>query len=389
MDLYKNALELHEKNKGKLGVYSKVQVKNREDLSLAYSPGVAEPCKEIVKDRDNIYKYTSRGNMVAVITDGTAVLGLGDIGPYAAMPVMEGKCILLKEFAGVDAIPICLDTKDTEEIIRTVKLLGPSFGGVNLEDISAPRCIEIETRLKAEMDIPVFHDDQHGTAIVVTAGLINSLKLVGKKVENITVVINGIGAAGSSIVKMIHKLGVKNILAVDRFGIINEGMAENNFLHEEIAKITNPNGIKGDLAEALKGADVFIGVSAPNLVSEDMVKSMAKDSIVFAMANPTPEIMPDLAKKAGARVAGSGRSDFPNQINNVLAFPGIFRGALDCKAKEINEEMKMATAIAIASIVSDEELHEDYVVPDAFDERVVEVVAKAVSDTAIKMGITR
>ena len=389
MDLYKKALELHEKNKGKLGVYSKVQVKNREDLSLAYSPGVAEPCKEIVKDRDNIYKYTSRGNMVAVITDGTAVLGLGDIGPYAAMPVMEGKCILLKEFAGVDAIPICLDTKDTEEIIRTVKLLGPSFGGVNLEDISAPRCIEIETRLKAEMDIPVFHDDQHGTAIVVTAGLINSLKLVGKKVENISVVINGIGAAGSSIVKMIHKLGVKNILAVDRFGIINEGMAENNFLHEEIAKITNPNGIKGDLAEALKGADVFIGVSAPNLVSEDMVKSMAKDSIVFAMANPTPEIMPDLAKKAGARVTGSGRSDFPNQINNVLAFPGIFRGALDCKAKEINEEMKMATAIAIASIVSDEELHEDYVVPDAFDERVVEVVAKAVSETAIKMGITR
>ena len=383
MDLYKKSLELHEKNKGKLGVYSKVQVKNREDLSLAYSPGVAEPCKEIVKDRDNIYKYTSRGNMVAVITDGTAVLGLGDIGPYAAMPVMEGKCILLKEFAGVDAIPICLDTKDTEEIIRTVKLLGPSFGGVNLEDISAPRCIEIETRLKAEMDIPVFHDDQHGTAIVVTAGLINSLKLVGKKVENITVVINGIGAAGSSIVKMIHKLGV------DRFGIINEGMAENNFLHEEIAKITNPNGIKGDLAEALKGADVFIGVSAPNLVSEDMVKSMAKDSIVFAMANPTPEIMPDLAKKAGARVTGSGRSDFPNQINNVLAFPGIFRGALDCKAKEINEEMKMATAIAIASIVSDEELHEDYVVPDAFDERVVEVVAKAVSETAIKMGITR
>lgn len=389
MDLYKKALELHEKNKGKLGVYSKVQVKNREDLSLAYSPGVAEPCKEIVKDRDNIYKYTSRGNMVAVISDGTAVLGLGDIGPYAAMPVMEGKCILLKEFAGVDAIPICLDTKDTEEIIRTVKLLGPSFGGLNLEDISAPRCIEIETRLKAEMDIPVFHDDQHGTAIVVTAGLINSLKLVGKKVENISVVINGIGAAGSSIVKMIHKLGVKNILAVDRFGIINEGMAENNFLHEEIAKITNPNGLKGDLAEALKGADVFIGVSAPNLVSEDMVKSMAKDSIVFAMANPTPEIMPDLAKKAGARVTGSGRSDFPNQINNVLAFPGIFRGALDCKAKEINEEMKMATAIAIASVVSDEELHEDYVVPDAFDERVVEVVAKAVSETAIKMGITR
>lgn len=389
MDLYKKALELHEKNRGKLGVYSKVQVKNREDLSLAYSPGVAEPCKEIVKNRENIYKYTSRGNMVAVISDGTAVLGLGDIGPYAAMPVMEGKCILLKEFAGVDAVPICLDTKDTEEIIKTVKLLGPSFGGINLEDISAPRCIEIETRLKAEMDIPVFHDDQHGTAIVVTAGLINSLKLVGKKAENITVVINGIGAAGSSIVKMIHKLGVKNILAVDKFGIICEGMKENNFLHEEISKITNPNGIKGNLADALKNADVFIGVSAPNLVSEEMVKSMGKDAIIFAMANPTPEIMPDLAKKAGARIAGSGRSDFPNQINNVLAFPGIFRGALDSRAKEINEEMKMATAIAIAGIVSDSELHEDYVVPDAFDERVVKAVAKAVSDTAVKMGITR
>ena len=389
MDLYKKALELHEKNKGKLGVYSKVQVKNREDLSLAYSPGVAEPCKEIVKDRDNIYKYTSRGNMVAVITDGTAVLGLGDIGPYAAMPVMEGKCILLKEFAGVDAIPICLDTKDTEEIIRTVKLLGPSFGGVNLEDISAPRCIEIETRLKAEMGIPVFHDDQHGTAIVVTAGLINSLKLVGKKVENITVVINGIGAAGSSIVKMIHKLGVKNILAVDRFGIINEGMVENNFLHEEIAKITNPNKVTGNLEKALENADVFIGVSAPNIVTENMIKSMNKDSIVFAMANPTPEIMPDIAKKAGARIVGSGRSDFPNQINNVLAFPGIFRGALDSMATEINEEMKMATAMAIASIIKEDELTEEYVVPDAFDKRVVPAVAKAVADIAKKMGIVR
>lgn len=389
MDLYKRALELHEKNRGKLGIYSKVEVKNREDLSLAYSPGVAEPCKEIFKDRNNIYKYTSRGNMVAVITDGTAVLGLGDIGPYAALPVMEGKSILLKEFAGVDSFPICLDTKDTEEIIKTVKLLAPSFGAINLEDISAPRCIEIETRLKAEMDIPVFHDDQHGTAIVVTAGLINSLKLVGKKAENIKVVVNGCGAAGSSIIKMVKKLGVKNILAVDRFGILHEGKAENNFLHEELAKITNPDGVKGNLAEALIGADVFIGVSAPNIVTEVMIKSMAKDGIVFAMANPTPEIMPDLAKAAGARITGSGRSDFPNQINNVLAFPGIFRGALDCGAKEINEEMKMATAIAIASIVSDEELRDDYVIPDAFDKRVVEVVAKAVSDTAIRMGITR
>lgn len=389
MDLYKRALELHEKNKGKLGTYSKVEVKNREDLSLAYSPGVAEPCKEIVKDRNNSYKYTSRGNMVAVITDGTAVLGLGDIGPYAAMPVMEGKSILLKEFAGVDSFPICLDTKDTEEIIKTVKILAPSFGAINLEDISAPRCIEIETRLKAELDIPVFHDDQHGTAIVVTAGLINSLKLVGKKVENIKVVINGCGAAGSSIIKMMIKLGVTNILAVDRFGILYEGKKENNFLHEELAKITNSEKTTGNLADALVGADVFIGVSAPNIVTKEMVKSMAKDSIVFAMANPTPEIMPDLAKEAGARITGSGRSDFPNQINNVLAFPGIFRGALDSGAKEINEEMKMATAIAIASIVSEVELKEDYVIPDAFDKRVVEVVAKAVSETAIRMGITR
>lgn len=389
MDVYKKALELHEKYKGKLGVYSKVPVTNREELSLAYSPGVAEPCKEIVKDRNNIYKYTSRGNMVAVITDGTAVLGLGDIGPYAALPVMEGKSILLKEFAGVDSFPICLDTKDTEEIIKTVKLLAPSVGGINLEDISAPRCIEIETRLKAELDIPVFHDDQHGTAIVVTAGLINSLKLVGKKAENITVVVNGVGAAGSSIVKMVHKLGVKNILAVDRFGIIHKGKKENNFLHEEIAEITNPNGKEGNLSDALIGADVFLGVSAPNIVTEDMIKSMNKDAIVFAMANPTPEIMPDIAKKAGAKVVGSGRSDFPNQINNVLAFPGIFRGALDSGAREINEEMKMATAIAIASIVDEKELSEDYVVPDAFDKRVVEVVAKAVSETAQKMGITR
>ncbi len=389
MDVYKRALELHEKTQGKLGVVSKVEVKNKEDLSLAYSPGVAEPCREILKDKKNVYKYTSKGNMVAVITDGTAVLGLGDIGPEAALPVMEGKSILLKEFAGVDSIPICLDTKDTEEIIRTCKLLAPTFGGINLEDISAPRCIEIETRLKAELDIPVFHDDQHGTAIVVTAGLINSLKLIGKEAKDIKVVVNGVGAAGSSIIKMVKNLGVENIVACDRFGAIYEGKKENNIVHEEIAKITNPNGEKGDLREAIKGADVFLGVSAANLVDEDMVKSMAKDPIIFAMANPTPEIMPDLAIKAGARIAGSGRSDFPNQINNVLAFPGIFRGALDSGATEINEEMKLASAKAIASVIADEELREDYIVPDAFDKRVVEVVAKAVADTAIKMGVIR
>lgn len=389
MDLYKKALELHEENKGKLEIKSKVRVENRDDLSLAYSPGVAEPCKEIHKNREMIYKYTSKGNMVAVITDGSAVLGLGNIGPYAALPVMEGKSILLKEFAGVDSFPLCLDTQDVEKFIETVKLLAPTFGGINLEDISAPRCIEIETRLKRELDIPVFHDDQHGTAIVVSAGLINGLKLVGKKVEEITVVVNGIGAAGSSIVKMMKLLGVNNILAVDRQGIIIENSKENNFLHEEIAKITNPNKITGNLEKALENADVFIGVSAPNIVTENMIKSMNKNSIVFAMANPTPEIMPDIAKKAGARIVGSGRSDFPNQINNVLAFPGIFRGALDSMATEINEEMKMATAIAIANIIKEDELTEEYVVPDAFDKRVVPAVAKAVGNIAKKMGIVR
>jgi malate dehydrogenase (oxaloacetate-decarboxylating) len=302
---------------------------------------------------------------------------------------MEGKSILLKEFAGVDSIPICLDTKDTEEIIRTCKLLAPTFGGINLEDISSPRCIEIETRLKKELDIPVFHDDQHGTAIVVTAGLINSLKLIGKKAEEIKVVVNGIGAAGSSIVKMMKNLGVQNILACDRFGIIHEGKEENNIVHDEIAKITNRNQEKGSLADAMKNADVFLGVSAPNIVSEDMIKSMAKDAIVFAMANPTPEIMPDMAIKAGARIAGSGRSDFPNQINNVLAFPGIFRGALDSMATEINEEMKVASAMAIASVLKEEELRENYIIPDAFDPRVVEAVAKAVADIAVKMGVVK
>lgn len=384
MNIYEEALKMHEENKGKIEIVSKVRVRNKEELSLAYSPGVAEPCREIVKDRENIYKYTAKGNLVAVITDGTAVLGLGDIGPEAALPVMEGKSILLKEFAGVDSFPICLDTKDVDEIVKTVKLIAPGLGGINLEDISAPRCIEIEKRLKEELDIPVFHDDQHGTAIVVVAGLINALKLVNKKPEDIKVVINGVGAAGSAILKMVKNLGVSNIVACDRFGALYVGKPENSEMHEELAKITNPNNEKGDLAESLKGADVFLGVSAAGIVSQDMVRSMNKDAIIFAMANPTPEIMPDLALEAGARIAGSGRSDFPNQINNVLAFPGIFRGALDSRAKEITEEMKLAAAHAIANVLTEDELKDDYIIPDAFDKRVVENVAKAITDCVKK-----
>jgi malate dehydrogenase (oxaloacetate-decarboxylating) len=389
LDIYERALKLHEENKGKIEIKSKVKVENKEDLSLAYSPGVAEPCRKIAENREDIYKYTSKGNLVAVITDGTAVLGLGDIGPYAALPVMEGKSILFKEFAGVDSFPICLDTKDVDKIVETVKLIAPGIGGVNLEDISAPRCIEIEKRLKEQLDIPVFHDDQHGTAIVVVAGLINSLKLVGKKPEDVVVVINGIGAAGSSIVKMVKNFGVKDILACDRHGILYKGNLENSDLHEEIAGITNKNSKKGNLSDALVGADVFLGVSAPGIVSEEMVKSMNKDAIIFAMANPTPEIMPDLAIKAGARVAGCGRSDFPNQINNVLAFPGIFRGALDAKATDITEEMKLEAAYAIASVISEEELRDDYIIPDAFDSRVVQVVSDAVKRKAIETGKVR
>ncbi|AYZ73753.1 NADP-dependent malic enzyme [Fusobacterium necrophorum] len=391
-NVYEESLKLHEANRGKLSVTSKVSVKNREDLSLAYSPGVAEPCRKIQEKKEEVYRYTSRGNMVAVVTDGTAVLGLGDIGPEAALPVMEGKAVLFKEFGGVDAFPICLDTKDTEEIIATVKRIAPGFGGINLEDISAPRCVEIETRLKEELDIPVFHDDQHGTAIVVVAGLINALKLVHKKVEEIKVVINGIGAAGSSIAKLILQLGVpgKNMLLVGIDGILNRNTSEDyNQLHKELAFRTNDACQTGNLKDALQEADVFIGVSVGGIVSPEMIKTMNRDVIVFAMANPTPEIMPEEAKKAGARIVGSGRSDYPNQINNVLVFPGLFKGALRAKSKKITEEMKMAAAVGLAKLISEEELKEDYIIPGAFDPRVAETVAKEVEKVAKEQGICR
>lgn len=389
-DVYERSLELHEKNKGKLSVVSKVKVGNREDLSLAYSPGVAEPCRKIASNKEDVYKYTAKGNLVAVVTDGTAVLGLGDIGPEAALPVMEGKCVLFKEFGDVDAIPICLDTKDTEEIIRTVKLIAPGLGGINLEDISAPRCIEIETRLKQELDIPVFHDDQHGTAIVVAAGLINALKVVNKKIEDIKVVVNGAGAAGSSIIKLVKKLGAKEIIAIDRVGILRRSDKDKyDFSKKELAEITNSKDIAGGLADAIVGADVFIGVSAPNVLSKDMVRSMNKDAIVFAMANPTPEIMPEEALEAGAAIIGTGRSDYPNQINNVLVFPGLFKGALRAKSKKITEEMKIAAAEGLASLIKDEELRKDYIIPDPFDKRVAEAVAIAVEKIAKEQGICR
>ena len=389
-DVYEKSLELHEKSKGKLSVVSKVKVGNREDLSLAYSPGVAEPCRKIASNKEDVYRYTSKGNLVAVVTDGTAVLGLGDIGPEAALPVMEGKCVLFKEFGDVDAIPICLDTKDTEEIIRTVKLIAPGLGGINLEDISAPRCIEIETRLKEELDIPVFHDDQHGTAIVVAAGLINALKVVNKKIEDIKVVVNGAGAAGSSIIKLIKKLGAKEIIAVDRAGILRRSDKDSyDFSKKELAEITNSQDIAGGLAEAIVGADVFIGVSAPNVLSKDMVKTMNRDAIVFAMANPTPEIMPEDALEAGAAIVGTGRSDYPNQINNVLVFPGLFKGALRAKSKKITEEMKIAAAEGLASLIKPEELRKDYIIPDPFDKRVAEAVATAVEKLAKEQGICR
>lgn len=389
-DVYERSLELHEKNKGKLSVVSKVKVGNREDLSLAYSPGVAEPCRKIASNKEDVYKYTAKGNLVAVVTDGTAVLGLGDIGPEAALPVMEGKCVLFKEFGDVDAIPICLDTKDTEEIIRTVKLIAPGLGGINLEDISAPRCIEIETRLKQELDIPVFHDDQHGTAIVVAAGLINALKVVNKKIEDIKVVVNGAGAAGSSIIKLVKKLGAKEIIAIDRIGILRRSDKDKyDFSKKELAEITNSKDIAGGLVDAIVGADVFIGVSAPNVLSKDMVRSMNKDAIVFAMANPTPEIMPEEALEAGAAIVGTGRSDYPNQINNVLVFPGLFKGALRAKSKKITEEMKIAAAEGLASLIKDEELRKDYIIPDPFDKRVAEAVATAVEKIAKEQGICR
>ena len=390
MSVFDESLKLHEKNKGKIEVISKVKVENKKDLSLAYSPGVAEPCKRIAENKENVYKYTSKGNMIAVVTDGSAVLGLGNIGPEAALPVMEGKAILFKEFAGVDAFPICLDTQDTEEIIRTVKLLAPGLGGINLEDISAPRCIEIESRLKKELDIPVFHDDQHGTAIVVTAGLINAYRFLGKNLKDARVVVNGAGAAGSSICKMIKELGVSDIIAVDKTGILNrDDIKDYNELHKELAEITNINNKKGTLSDALEGSDIFIGVSAGNILKKDMVKKMNKDAVIFAMANPVPEIMPEDALEAGAVIVGTGRSDYPNQINNVLAFPGLFKGALEAKSKKITEDMKIEAAKAIAYILNDDDLKKDYIIPDVFDKRVVESVAEAVKKVAVSSGICR
>ena len=387
--VYEKSLELHEKNSGKIKVLSKVKVTNKDELALAYTPGVAEPCRRIHANPDDVYKYTSKGNLVAVVSDGTAVLGLGDIGPLAGMPVMEGKSILFKEFADIDAFPICLDTKDTEEIIATVKRIAPCFGGINLEDISAPRCFEIESRLKKELDIPVFHDDQHGTAIVVCAGLINALKVCGKTFKDAHIVINGAGSAGISICKLILEFGAADVVLVDKFGALCPGEEWMNPAQKEMAERTNKNKQRGPLKEIIKGKDVFIGVSAPNLVTAEMVGTMAKDPIIFAMANPTPEIMPDVAHAGGAKVVATGRSDFPNQINNVLVFPGIFRGALDVRARDITEEMKLAAARAIASLVTDEELNADYIIPSPFDKRVCKAVAKEVGRVAREQGIAK
>lgn len=372
------ALELHEKLQGKLETVSKTPVRTREDLALVYTPGVAEPCKVIAKDPAAAYTYTMKANTVAVVSDGSAVLGLGNIGPKAAMPVMEGKAVLFKEFGGVNAVPICLDTQDTEEIIKAVTWLAPAFGGINLEDINAPRCFEIEERLKETLDIPVFHDDQHGTAIVVLAGIINALKVVGKKKEDCRVVVNGAGSAGVAITRLLITYGFSNIIMCDKSGILCDGAEGLNWMQEKMVKRTNLAHETGSLADALKGADIFVGVSAPGIVTEEMVASMNSDAILFAMANPVPEIMPDLAKKAGARVVGTGRSDFPNQVNNVVAFPGIFRGALEGHAKQITDKMKLAAANAIAALVSDEELNENNIMPEAFDPRVADVVADAV-----------
>ena len=389
MDKREFALKQHEEWAGKIEVISRAKIETPEDLSVAYTPGVAEPCVEISKDVDLSYKYTRRGNMVAVVTDGTAVLGLGDIGPEAGMPVMEGKCALFKTFADVDAFPLCVRSKDVDDIVKTVSLLAGSFGGVNLEDISAPRCFEIERKLKECCDIPIFHDDQHGTAVVTAAALINALKLVGKNLDDIKVVTSGAGAAGIAIIKLLVSLGLKNVVMCDRHGAIYKGRENLNKEKEEMAEICNQNMEKGTLAEVLKGADVFIGVSAPGTVTEEMVQNMAEKPILFPMANPVPEIMPDLAKKAGAAVVGTGRSDFPNQINNVLAFPGIFRGALDVRAKDINDEMKVAAAYAIAGLVEEDKLSPDYIIPNAFDKRVAKAVAEAVGEAARKTGVAR
>jgi malate dehydrogenase (oxaloacetate-decarboxylating) len=388
--LREEALKMHKENRGKLGVHSKVAVRNANDLSLAYSPGVAEPCLDIHENESKVYDYTMKGNLVAVVSNGTAVLGLGNIGPKAALPVMEGKALLFKSFADVDAFPLCLDTTDCDKIIEVVKLLEPTFGGINLEDISAPQCFEIEDRLRKVCNIPIFHDDQHGTAIVTAAGLINALKLADKKIEDIRVVANGAGAAGVAIIKLLLHMGVKDVILCDTKGIIYKGRPEGmNSFKEEMARMTNKEQQQGSLADALEGADVFVGVSAAGAVTKEMVRSMNQNPIIFAMANPVPEIMPEDAKEAGALVVGTGRSDYPNQVNNVLAFPGIFRGALDVHAKEINEEMKLAAVYAIAGLISEEDLHTDYVIPNPFDRRVAAHVASAVAKVAMETGVSR
>jgi len=389
MNYNEKALEMHLKHHGKIEITSKVPLNTREDLSTAYTPGVAEPCRKIADNVEDVYKYTAKGNLVAVVSDGSAVLGLGNIGAEASIPVMEGKAILFKGFAGVDAFPICLATQEVDAIVESVRLLAPVFGGINLEDISSPRCVEVERKLKACLDIPVFHDDQHGTAIVVSAALINALKLVGKKIEDIKIVINGAGSAGNAIARMLMDIGAKNILSCDRAGILSRDEKQQNWVQDEIAALTNHDLKKGDLKTALTGADVFIGVSAKDVVSQEMVKGMASDAIIFAMANPDPEILPSLALEAGARIVGTGRSDFANQINNVLAFPGIFRGALDARASDINEEMKIAAVYAIADLIPEHELSEENIIPYALDKQIAISVAKAVYDAAVASGVSK
>lgn len=388
MDYNQAALELHEQNRGKIRVVSQIEIRNKDDLATVYTPGVAEPCRKIHENSSEVYRYTAKSHLIAVVTDGSAVLGLGNIGPMAAMPVMEGKAILFKEYGDVDAVPICLDTNDTEEIIRTVKTIAPGFGGINLEDISAPRCFEIEKRLKKELDIPVFHDDQHGTAIITVAAIMNALKLVGKRAEEVKAVISGAGAAGIAIAKMLLDMGIKRLYICDSQGVVWRGNPKNNVYKEEIAQRTNPENIQGGLSDMMSGADIFIGVSGPGIVTKEMVHSMNKDAIILAMANPVPEIYPEEAKAAGAKIVGTGRSDFPNQINNVLAFPGIFRGALEARATEINQEMNLAAAKAIADMVGDK-LNEDYIVPDALDKSSAEAVSQAVKEAAIRSGVAR